>query len=61
MRLPITSHGKFLSTLDELGADQARSLRHRARVWIDRRHMVLRHAEIYQGPISTDPAGAVST
>src|SRR5437867_9225772 len=51
----------LLSTLDELGADQARGLRHRARLWIDRRHVVLRHAKVYQGSVSADPAGAVST
>ena len=60
MRLPVTSHGEFFSTLDELGADQARALRRCARLRIDGRDMVLRDAEIHEGAISADPACAIS-
>src|SRR5207247_9178614 len=43
-----------------LGADQARGLRHRARMWAEWRHLVLRYAKIHQSRISTDPTRAVS-
>ena len=53
-------YGEFFPTLDKLAAAQARDLRHRDRLRSDRRDLVLRHAEIYAGRLSADPAGAVS-
>ena len=57
---PLTNHGKFLSTLDELAAAQAPGLRDCSRLRIDRSDMVLRDAKIHEGGLPTDPAGAVS-
>ena len=52
-------YGEFFSTLDKLAAAQDRDLRHRHRLRVDRRDLVLRHAEIYARRLSADPAGAV--
>ena len=55
-----SDHGEFLSTLDELAADQDSCVRHRGRLRVNGCHMVLRHTEVYEGRLSTDPAGAIS-
>src|SRR6202035_4383461 len=57
---PLTNHGKFFSTLDELAAAQAPGLRHCGRLRIDRSDVVLRDAKIHEGRLHTDPASAVS-
>ena len=54
-------YGEFLPTLDELVAAANGGRRNSDRVRIERGHVVLRHAEIYQGGLSTGPAGAVSS
>ena len=55
-----SDHGQFFSTLDQLDTDQADRLRHCDRLWLERGHVVLCHAEVHQSRIPTDPAGAVS-
>ena len=54
-------HGKFFSTLDELGADQTGDLRDPVGLWIDRSDMVLRDAKVHPGEVLADSAGAFST
>ena len=44
-------HGKFFSTLDELGADQTGDLRDPVGLWIDRSDMVLRDAKVHPGEV----------
>ena len=52
-------YGEFLSQMDELVASKADHLLDRLGLWINRRDLVLRHAEIYARWLSTGPTGAV--